>query len=313
MARIDNLNSGELAAITRRIRALEMATPLANASISRGALTIKSPEGLIVDGSARVSGTLSVTGTETVTGTLNVSGTETVTGTLNVDGPLLVDGATSLRGPTTITGDVTVNGSGSITVAGATPATLGVTSLGLPGLEFSAGNALISSTDGLLMKSGTTGGRVAASSGVVSMAYGTKSVAISGTQITLTGTTVVSGSFSATTKSFKIPHPIKEDTWLVHGVTESPVHGVEYTAVGTFDPNGECVVMLPDYFEALTKTEGRTVLITPIGKPYPVGADLPSGGTFTAYGEAGRSFSWLVKAARSGVDFDVEQAVEVTR
>lgn len=304
--RIDNLsnNSSEIKDMARRIRALELATPLNSASISRGALRILSEEGLIVEGSARVSGVLAVAGTENVTGTLNVSGTA------NIDGPLLVDGATSLRGATTITGDVTVNGGGSITVAGGTPATLGVTSLGLPGLEFSAGNALISTTSGLLMKSGTTGGRVSASSGAVSMALGSNSIAIGGTQISLSGTTVVSGSFSATSKSFCIPHPVKANTMLVHGVTESPVHGVEYTAVGTFDPDGECVVTLPDYFEALTRTEGRTVLLTPVGKPYPVGADLPNGGTFTAYGDAGREFCWLVKAARSDVDFDVEQAVE---
>jgi hypothetical protein len=60
---------------------------------------------------------------------------------------------------------------------------------------------------------------------------------------------------------------------------------------------------LPDYFEALTRKEGRTIQITPKGtKPYLLSASEVKDGKFTVYGtEPDGEFYWEVKAVRADV------------
>jgi hypothetical protein len=69
----------------------------------------------------------------------------------------------------------------------------------------------------------------------------------------------VSGSFAATTKSFRIPHPTKENHDLVYGSLEGPEHGV-YVRGKSSD-----VIELPDYWVALVDENTITVQLTPIG------------------------------------------------
>lgn len=125
---IDNLADprAEAKAARRNTRALATSSPAGNTSVSEGAFEIRSLEGLIVSGSARVGGTLRVSGTQNVDGALNVSGTETVSGTLvvtgteRVDGTLriaghfIVDGDTNVTGPMHVTGVWTMDGNGTI-------------------------------------------------------------------------------------------------------------------------------------------------------------------------------------------------------
>lgn len=128
--RIDNLDQSELERLVRRVEKLERAAPIGFSSITRGSLRVASPEGLIVEGSEKVTGTLDVTGTLTIEGTLNGNGTITWTGpaTLSGDatvaGPLHVNGATDINGDTTVKGPFHVQGStditGTLAVAGAT-------------------------------------------------------------------------------------------------------------------------------------------------------------------------------------------------
>ena len=166
--RTDNTKGDEIAALVRRIEKLERQAPAGFTSITRGALRVASPEGLIVEGSEKVTGTLDVTGTLTVSGTINGDGTITwagpvtftgatnlngpievngashfvglatvdgdmdVNGTLNVDGPAGINGPTFLRGSTELTGDLTVDGGGKIHVGGMTldPAVSGAGTVG---------------------------------------------------------------------------------------------------------------------------------------------------------------------------------------
>lgn len=99
---------GDLAAevrdLMRRIRVLESASPIGQSSVSEGALEIRSNEGLLVDGSAKVNGWLIVTGTERVTGRLEGSGT------FDWTGPMYLRGAQNITGDVTFTGQMTVNG-----------------------------------------------------------------------------------------------------------------------------------------------------------------------------------------------------------
>jgi len=58
------------------------------------------------------------------------------------------------------------------------------------------------------------------------------------------------GAFSATTKSFRIPHPTKPEHDLVYGSLETPYHGIRLTGKGkTNGTSGE--VILPDYVKVL--------------------------------------------------------------
>ncbi len=61
-------------------------------------------------------------------------------------------------------------------------------------------------------------------------------------------------------KTFIIDHPTKKDHYLVHAMTEGPYNTVFYRGKVTIR-NGEARVALPDYFEALTATDGRAVFV----------------------------------------------------
>ena len=110
---------GDLAAeirdLMRRIRVLESASPIGQSSVSEGALEIRSNEGLLVDGSAKVNGWLVVTGTERVTGRLEGSGTFDWTGPMNLKGAQNVTGPTTFVGNVDITGPLNVLGTWKLT------------------------------------------------------------------------------------------------------------------------------------------------------------------------------------------------------
>lgn len=104
----------ELREMKRQLRILQVATPLQNSSISRGSLRVASAEGLIVEGSQRVSGTLLVTGTEEVDGLLRVTGTLITDGNVQINGPTQITGNTDIDGDTTVNGQMDINGPMSI-------------------------------------------------------------------------------------------------------------------------------------------------------------------------------------------------------
>ncbi|UCE18987.1 MAG: hypothetical protein JSV84_01155 [Gemmatimonadota bacterium] len=125
-----------------------------------------------------------------------------------------------------------------------------------------------------------------------------------------TGQVSVDGNIEAYTKSFRIDHPSEPDLDLVHGCLEGPESGVYYRGKAQLI-DGESVVMLPDYFEALTREEDRTVLLTPIGKePFTMSCSEVADGQFTVYGtKPDGKFFWEVKAVRADVDrLEVEVA-----
>ena len=70
----------------------------------------------------------------------------------------------------------------------------------------------------------------------------------------------VNGSFAATTKSFIIPHPTKENYKLRHGSLEGPENGVYVR--GRTSTN---TIELPDYWTGLVDADSITVNLTPIG------------------------------------------------
>lgn len=98
------------------VKALKLATPHNNASVSRGAFQVLSSEGLIVQGSERITGQWFLDGVGWVTGTLNIDGLLDIGGTLDVDGSATFNGDSrfvgtlDVEGPSTFSGTVDVTG-----------------------------------------------------------------------------------------------------------------------------------------------------------------------------------------------------------
>src|SRR5262249_19043693 len=68
------------------------------------------------------------------------------------------------------------------------------------------------------------------------------------------GDVLVTGTLSKGAGTFKIDHPLDpENKYLYHSFVESPDMMNIYNGNLTTDENGDAVVALPDYFEALNK------------------------------------------------------------
>ena len=119
----------------------------------------------------------------------------------------------------------------------------------------------------------------------------------------------VSGTFNAAAKFFKINHPVKPGLKLVHASIEGPEVAVFYRGQSVLS-KGKAIVALPDYFEALTRKDARTVTLTsmfdsdePISE---LAASVVSDGKFTVRAidnkNPGQKFYWEVKAVRADVE-----------
>ncbi len=115
----------------------------------------------------------------------------------------------------------------------------------------------------------------------------------------------VNGSFSVSGyKYFEIRHPLDPDNKvLTHSSLEGPEASVYYRGEAQLE-KGEAQVVLPAYFEALTRKDERTVQLTPVGGWSPLyvmkGVE---GGKFLVRAAAGgnpsQRFYWEVKAVRA--------------
>ncbi len=116
------------------------------------------------------------------------------------------------------------------------------------------------------------------------------------------GNVRVRGYIAAKTKYFSIDHPTKADHQLVHACLEGPENSVYYRG-GARLRNGEATITLPEYFEALTRKEGRTVLLTAKGKePFRLSCEDVEDGQFKVYGTShSGEFFWEIKAVRADV------------
>lgn len=129
---------------------------------------------------------------------------------------------------------------------------------------------------------------------------------------------VADGSITSPNKLFMIRHPLDpENKRLLHSTLEGPEMAVFYRGEAQLS-EGEATIVLPDYFEALTRREGRTVLVTPKcdaeGPISLLAASEVVDGRFTVRVAAGKNpsqkFYWEVKAVRSDVE---SLKVEVAR
>jgi len=114
------------------------------------------------------------------------------------------------------------------------------------------------------------------------------------------GNVKIYGNLSASTKSFKIDHPLDpSNKYLYHSSVESSDMKNIYDGVVVLDAKGEAVVVLPDWFEALNK-EFRYQL-TPIGNAGPnlhISKEIENQRFKIAGGSSGMKVCWLVTGIR---------------
>jgi hypothetical protein len=121
-----------------------------------------------------------------------------------------------------------------------------------------------------------------------------------GGNITVSGNTYINGALSKGSGSFVIDHPLDpENKLLYHSFVESPDVKNIYDGVATLDANGEAIIKLPDYFEALNKDFRYQV--KGLSKPTPnlyIKEEI-SLNTFTiSGGMPGAKVSWQVTGTR---------------
>ena len=120
-----------------------------------------------------------------------------------------------------------------------------------------------------------------------------------------TGSTVDIYVDASNIKTFIIDHPTKPDRYLAHSCLEGPEFGGVYYRGQARLVDGVAKIDLPDYFEALTKAENRTVQLTCINGWTNLYASEVKDGAFgvRCYGgdsDWSQEFHWMVMAERKG-------------
>jgi hypothetical protein len=110
----------------------------------------------------------------------------------------------------------------------------------------------------------------------------------------------VTGDIHKSNCYFLIDHPLDpENKLLRHTCVESPENLLIYRGTVMLSADGEAIVELPGYFEALTDETQASVHLTARGRPFLTGADWnPGFRSFTVYGDADREVFWEVLAER---------------
>jgi hypothetical protein len=110
----------------------------------------------------------------------------------------------------------------------------------------------------------------------------------------------VIGTLSKAGGSFKIDHPLDpEGKYLSHSFVESPDMKNIYDGVVALDANGEAVVEMPEWFEALNRD--FRYLLTPMGAAMPglyVAEEMADNRFKISGGAAGMKVSWQVTGVR---------------
>jgi hypothetical protein len=114
------------------------------------------------------------------------------------------------------------------------------------------------------------------------------------------GDVEVFGNLSKTSGSFKIDHPLDPgNKYLYHSFVESPDMKNIYDGVVMLDSNGEAVVTMPEWFDALNKD--FRYQLTAIGAPGPnlyISQELSANHFAIAGGKPGMKVSWQVTGTR---------------
>lgn len=186
---IDDLSQlrADFEKLWKRVERMERGAPIGFSSVSRGALRITSDEGLIVQGSASVSGILKGVGQMLWDGIATFTGAFTSKGTTRFEGDTSQVGPFHITGNTDQTGTYTVNSPGKIIVAGSNAMTLGVGAFGQPGVGFATGGGVTGFTGGALLHGGTAGVGCIVNGTTSQLASGSNYVSVTATDTSVTG------------------------------------------------------------------------------------------------------------------------------
>lgn len=187
MPRIDDVKESEAKKNYRLLRRTSRVTPGNNQSVTGGRTRFIGLQSLIVIGSQLVAGLLEVTGSIKILGLgiLDVAGPATFSATLDVTAE------TRLRGVTTLEKDLNVKAGGKVTVEGARPMMIGLSSSGFPGVEFPTG-LLSSSNSGVGLSTTAGGGTLGLTTALANLSKGSTGVSANGTEVSVLGPLVAS-------------------------------------------------------------------------------------------------------------------------
>lgn len=114
------------------------------------------------------------------------------------------------------------------------------------------------------------------------------------------GNVHLTGTLTGGTKSFKIDHPLDpSNKYLYHTSVESSEMKNIYDGVVTLDNQGEAIVEMPEWFEALNAD--FRYLLTSIGAASPnlhIAQKIEKGKFNIGGGQAGQEVSWMVTGIR---------------
>ena len=122
-----------------------------------------------------------------------------------------------------------------------------------------------------------------------------------GNEATVLGDLTVHGHLSKGGGGFRIDHPLDpENKYLYHGLVESPDMINVYNGNVQLDGNGEAIVKLPSYFQALNKN--FRYQLTPLGNAAPnlhVAEGVSNNAFKIAGGVPGIEVSWQITGVRN--------------
>ena len=107
-------------------------------------------------------------------------------------------------------------------------------------------------------------------------------------------------------KTFIVDHPLDNDKYIVHATLEGPEGAVYYRGTSQLC-HGQITISLPHYFEAFTRKEHRTIILTNIDGFDRIAVKSIDGekikdGKFVVVSEnpeSSQQFDWEVKAVRA--------------
>jgi hypothetical protein len=130
-------------------------------------------------------------------------------------------------------------------------------------------------------------------------AVGVWGISSSGQAGLFQGDVSVSGTISAASKDFKIDHPLEPaDKYLVHASVESSELKTIYDGTVLLDGNGEALVQLPNWFEALNGDFRYQLTCVGGYAPVYIAQKIRSNSFKIAGGSPGLEVSWQVTGVR---------------
>ncbi len=203
------------------------------------------------------SGNFNISGSGTIGGNLTVAGT--LNATLPSNSPNYIQNTTTQQSNTNfnISGDGKVGGTLRATttnITGATERLLNVQGSSPLGTWITLNNSTTGGHNWSIISTGESNGEGAGKLLFYDLANNTGRLLLSDSGANITGDLTVSGAISGATKNFKIDHPLDPlNKTLTYTSVESPDMMNIYNGNITTDANGDAIVTMPNYFEALNK------------------------------------------------------------